>query len=160
MDKLYIITANDFTLRDEIKDCFQIYTDLGSAEKRLQEIHPPDYENLQNWRAFQAEAIAKLVENEFIALHKEIYDSSKSDKKNKLDEFHSKVKNLKLKVDALTHNLTRQKITTEQRYRDLVIAKTWEPKKNKPVIIWGIIVAAILGLSILTFFFCLMFFKL
>ena len=38
MDKLYIITANDFTLRDEIKDCFQIFTDLGSAEKRLQEI--------------------------------------------------------------------------------------------------------------------------
>jgi hypothetical protein len=143
-------TARKNSWRDDITEIEKLISSEPALEKRLQEFHLPDYENLQNWRAFQAESIGKLVENEFTALHKEISETSKKDIKKKVDEFHSKVKNLKLKVDALTHNLTRQKITTEQRYHDLVIAKTWEPKKNKPLIILFAIVA-ILGIVILAF---------
>jgi hypothetical protein len=146
-------TARKNNWKDDITEVEKLISSEPALEKRLQEFHLPDYNNLQNWRAFQAESIGKLVENEFNALHKEIYDSSKRDKKNKHDEFNNKVKNLKLKVDALTHDVTRQKITTEQRYHDLVIAKTWEPKKNKLVIPIILIagIALILGIVFLLF---------
>ena len=34
-DKLYIITVEDFTLRDKITECFKIFKDLESAEKHM-----------------------------------------------------------------------------------------------------------------------------
>jgi hypothetical protein len=145
-------TARKNSWRDDITEIEKLISSEPALEKRLQEFHLPDYENLQNWRAFQAESIGKLVENEFITLHKEIYASSKRDRKNKHDEFNNKVKNLKLKVDALTHEATKTRITTEQRYHDLVIAKTWVPKKNRlviPIILIGVI--ALIGLVLLFF---------
>ena len=149
LNKIYTAceAARKNNWKDDITEIEKLISSEPALENRLKELHEPDYKNLQNWRAFQAVSIGKLVEDEFNALYKEIYDSSKSDRKNKLDEFNNKVKNLKLKVDALTHNLTRQKITSEQRYHDFVIAKTWVPKNRKPLIIKLSIVGLVLVLA-------------